>query len=393
MRTLWIVAAAFALIACASEATRPVPTRTDSAGVSVVSHAALDTTLQWTLTDPPFLSIGVIEGDDPYLFSGISGIARLSDGRIAVGEARAQDIRIFDGSGRFVSRMGGIGEGPGEFRYLQWFRVVRGDTILAWDGRLRRFTSFDHHGDVLRTSTPVVPTRAELWSAVDLFSDRSLVIRLATSKPPAEVATMLEDTALYARWHPASPHDIRELLRLPVRSVYIDSDGVYWPVGFMPHHALVAAGDRVYSIEGDDFEIREHDTNGELRLVVRVNGEKWTIPPAALQLYKDSVIAAAGSPLAEGYVSEVLGEMPFPETYPALDRIHVDTRGRLWVREYPRPSLPEHRWHIFDLTGEHQGSLRVPVELEILAIRSDTLLGQWTDQLGVVSVRGYAILW
>jgi hypothetical protein len=252
------ICAVLTLAGCGSDVSRSAPTRADSAGVSIITYAALDTTLQLTLSESPILSIGVVEGDEPYLFSGISEIARLSDGSIAVAETRAREIRIFDRTGRFVRSMGGSGEGPGEFQFLEWFHIVAGDTIVAWDGQLRRLTLFTSAGNVVTTSAPLVPTSEAMWTAATMFPDRSLLIRPLKTAAPGRVATMLVDTALYLRWDPSAPGDSREIVHLPVRSVCIDAEGVYWPVGFMPRHAVAAGSDRLFSIEGVDFSIRAH---------------------------------------------------------------------------------------------------------------------------------------
>jgi hypothetical protein len=197
---------------------------------------------------------------------------------------------------------------------------------------------------------------------------------------------MLVDTALYVRWDPRAPGETREIVRLPVRSVYIDAQGVYWQVGFMPRHAVAAGSDRLYSIEGVDFTIRAHDLSGNLVLVIHVNQEPIGIPTGAIQAYKDSVRAEAGSPAAEAYVRGILDQLPFPDVYPVLDRIRVDASGRIWVRAY---GAAEQQWYIFDQTGEYQGAMRMPAALEVLAIERDVILGRWTDELGVVSARVY----
>jgi hypothetical protein len=121
-------------------------------------------------------------------------------------------------------------------------------------------------------------------------------------------------------------------------------------------------------------------------LVIRVDQEPIGIPPDAIQAYKDSVIADAGNPVSLAYARRILEELPFPDWYPALDRIRVDRRGRVWVRAY---GSAEQQWYIFDQHGEYQGAIRIPAALEVLSIEHDVILGRWTDELGVVSVRVY----
>ena len=232
----------------------------------------------------------------------------------------------------------------------------------------------------------MVPTNAADWSAETIFPDRSLLIRPVKRDAARRGTAMLVDTALYVRWDPAAPNETGQIVRLPVRSVYVDSEGAYWLVGFMPRHAVAAGSDRLYSIEGVDFTIRAHDLSGNLVLVIRVDHEPTSIPPVALQAYKDSAIASAGNPASEPHVRGILDQLPFPDRYPALDRIRIDASGRVWVRAY---ASADQQWYVFDEDGEFQAAITIPTALEVVAIERDVILGQWTDELGVVSVRVY----
>lgn len=90
--------------------------------------------------------------DDPDVgFSRVSALEVGSDGLIYVTEGSVPEIRVYDGEDRVVRRIGRQGEGPGEFQFPASFGVV-GDTVWAWDQRLRRITLFDREGRVLSTA-------------------------------------------------------------------------------------------------------------------------------------------------------------------------------------------------------------------------------------------------
>ena len=63
------------------------------------------------------LEFGDVDGDDPYLFTRIGGIAEDARGRLIVADMQSHEIRVFDPEGRFLFRFGGPGEGPGELTY------------------------------------------------------------------------------------------------------------------------------------------------------------------------------------------------------------------------------------------------------------------------------------
>ncbi|WP_419164502.1 6-bladed beta-propeller [Candidatus Palauibacter sp.] len=62
------------------------------------------------------LEIGELEGEDPYLFTRVFSVAADPLGRILVTDNGAHEVRVFDPDGQFLFRLGGEGDGPGEFR-------------------------------------------------------------------------------------------------------------------------------------------------------------------------------------------------------------------------------------------------------------------------------------
>src|SRR5687767_10774943 len=73
----------------------------------------------WTVDAQPVVRIGEVEAAPVYMFSGITGAVRLSDGRIVVADSGASNLRVYDARGRHVSTLGGPGSGPGEFQRLR----------------------------------------------------------------------------------------------------------------------------------------------------------------------------------------------------------------------------------------------------------------------------------
>src|SRR5688572_29906246 len=53
----------------------------------------------WTIGSEPVVTIGSIDGEAPYLLSGIQAVELLPDDRIAVIDGSSQTIRIYDASG------------------------------------------------------------------------------------------------------------------------------------------------------------------------------------------------------------------------------------------------------------------------------------------------------
>lgn len=99
-----------------------------------------------TLSEPT-LEIGLIDGDEHYLFASIESVVRLPDGRVAVSDGGSSRVSFYDSDGRFAGSFGREGEGPGEFRSLSRMYVHGTDSLRVLDRRTRRVSSFDAHGE------------------------------------------------------------------------------------------------------------------------------------------------------------------------------------------------------------------------------------------------------
>jgi hypothetical protein len=81
--------------------------------------------------DEPLLEIGVIEGPEELVFAAIESVVRLPDGTVAVSDAGATRISLFDADGAFLRSWGRQGDGPGEFRSLSRIYPLGRDSLMA----------------------------------------------------------------------------------------------------------------------------------------------------------------------------------------------------------------------------------------------------------------------
>lgn len=86
-------------------------------------------------------TIGVEDGSDELIFNRIDGVAITRAGNIVVMDAKANELRVFDRTGKFVERIGRAGGGPGEFRTPAAMVITPRDEILVVDLR-RRLSTF-----------------------------------------------------------------------------------------------------------------------------------------------------------------------------------------------------------------------------------------------------------
>lgn len=72
--------------------------------------------------------------EGPTSFSRVRDVAVTPEGDVLVLDEGAQEVRVFDSDGRFVQRIGGIGDGPTEFRYANGIELL-GDRRLIVSSR------------------------------------------------------------------------------------------------------------------------------------------------------------------------------------------------------------------------------------------------------------------
>lgn len=125
----------------------------DSAGIRIVENARPPdgSRLPWRIGPEPIVTIGAVEGEEPYLLDRAGDATRLSDGRIVVANGGTSELRVFDAAGNHLATWGGRGEGPGEFRELGRVERWRGDSIIAWYAPRLGMSIFDSAGNHGRT--------------------------------------------------------------------------------------------------------------------------------------------------------------------------------------------------------------------------------------------------
>jgi hypothetical protein len=120
------------------------PVVRDSAGITIVENTAAEPrgVERWMVDTAPSVSIGAYSGDPAYELGYVRGARWLPDGMIVVlngqGES-AYELRFFDSTGKHIVTRGRRGQGPEEFRSINFFGSAGGDTVVAVDwpnGRL-----------------------------------------------------------------------------------------------------------------------------------------------------------------------------------------------------------------------------------------------------------------
>lgn len=98
----------------------------------------------------PVLTIDDTSMPEDTYFESVIDIACDSDGNVYACDYRANNIKIFDSSGKYIKTIGGKGQGPGEFN-MPFKIVVTNDRLIVWDMRNRRLCALSLDGEFLKS--------------------------------------------------------------------------------------------------------------------------------------------------------------------------------------------------------------------------------------------------
>lgn len=118
------VALLLAVTACSGE---PAATTAPSQ-----PRVGIPTELPVLTVGEPYLQIGEFEGGGEQTLDQVTDVTPVGDGELVVVDRGAASLLLFNREGRRLAELGGLGDGPGEFR-MPGVTLVRGDTLLVTD--------------------------------------------------------------------------------------------------------------------------------------------------------------------------------------------------------------------------------------------------------------------
>ena len=387
------------LVACGFQDTSGMLaiTRRDSAGVQITRNDLERLQATCILGTSPTVTIGTAEGEEKYQLYRVFGARRLSDGRIAVVNQGSQQLRFYDQQGEFVGETGRAGEGPGEFRDAFYLWVLPGDTVWVGDYRPWRFLVFGPDRQWVRTvqANPMYINTA-LTSVLD---DGRFI--LAERPRSTQTGTQFELIHLTVAIHAASGSLIDTIGTFPNgRWGRLETDPsslTLYPM-FESFAVVTGTGTHVVVAHTSEPEFSILAAADEIRLVQIV---RWTTGDRAIS---PKEIEAERQRIAEPYQDLDAGtrrrfvaplvsdDRPVADRLPAFASLVAGRDGRIWVREYARPTTPEpHQWLAFDSQGRFHCRATVPAFDEILEFGADYLLVEDRDELGVERVFQYPL--
>ena len=361
----------------------------DSAGVRIVenSEPPEGSRLGWTVGPEPTVTIGVAEGEEPYMLYGAIDAARLDDGRIVVANIGTNELRVFDAAGTHLATWGGRGEGPGEFRSLWRVEPWPGDSIIAWYAPRLGVSVFDAQGNHGRSFTlahdevvtpmqsfqPQYATRDGSILAIHMPEDADTIVAQLRG-PEGELQSSFGT-------HPGmEPYIYREGER----------STLFWTI-FGREPVWATWGDLVVVGHTGSYELKAFRADGSLARIVRRDHAPRATTERDVDAYIERQAGYSTLPTAES--RRRYESVPVAEHFPAFESVRSDAVGHLWVAEYEfsEEERPPRLWTVFDPEGRALGYVETPEGLWVHEIGDDHVLGTTFDELDVEHVQLWAL--
>ena len=360
----------------------------DSAGIRIVENAQppAGSRLGWRIGPEPSVSIGVLEGDDPYMLFAVRDATILSDGRIIVANAGTIELRVFDAEGTYLDTWGGEGEGPGEFTNLRHIEPLPNDSVIVWGWLDPTMTVFDPAGNFSRSvrsdrsaADPPTPYIGPLSATRD-----GLII--AGHDPvwvEGNVVVEVWDTEGNFRGSMGTHEGLQPRTRV---------GNINYTMIFGRTLTLEPWGEFIVIGSTDRYEFKAFLPDGTLARIVRRDHVRRAPTDAHQQAYIDGWVDGISSEMVElkAQTRSNLRSVPVAEFFPAYTSVVADALDHLWVREYEAPGeeTPGVLWTVFDSEGRVLGFVETPEALEIYEIGADYIVGKTEDEeFGVESVQ------
>ena len=337
----------------------------------------------WTLVEE--FRIGSLDEEGPATFGEIRGLVVTDEGLVAVLDAQAQEVRVFDAGGAHLVTHGGRGEGPGELTGANGLLLSPDGELRVPDARLRRMSAFDPVEGFLESEPIPFVMYGFIYQGAMMDDGRVVKPSIALGPPRKYLYRIFgpdmtqADTILL----PDPPATDEEDPPTSFRFTVGQTGSGYMGVPFAEAGArLIHPSGQVWTSGrlAGSHRMARTTLEGDTTLIVETGRTPVPIDPAV----RDSAIAAIQDRLRE--MNADIGDQSWdkvPQRYPFVERMAADEAGNVWV-ETGSPDGTV--WDVFTPEGEHLRTVATDLPIQpwlAPVIRGDTLWAVVTDELDV----------
>lgn len=349
-----------------------------------------------TLIAEEDIRIGRVRGSGPTSFGNIRSIAVLSDGRFAVADAQAEEVRLFDPQGQHVRTLGGEGAGPGELRGMLGVHVDHEGLLRVAERGNARLSVFDPDSGFV-TSYPLQLFQYSFrgpWEAAMDSSGQTFVASAGQYGEDRYWSMLRIYDASMSQVDSIPYYDYTDEAQDDADppgawQINLGNGQMFAPVPFYarPHQIVTPTGEFWSSGEGIvQAEVYRWRAGGDTSVVLLSGRE----PAPVTTSERDSAMAELRERLSQRVPVDLprLDPSRVPTTKPPVNGLSVDAQGRLWVR-ISDPDEDSTVYDVFTMEGRHSETVLMPFRIDAYVppvVRGDTVWGVVLDDLDVQHV-------
>ncbi len=352
----------------------------------------------------PQVVIGSLDGPSGELFDDVRGIVLLGDG-IVVADGGSRELRHFSGTGGAPTwTFGRAGDGPGEFRSIEWVAPYRADSLAVWDPLSRRATIVGPRGALGRTfaldgsagagvNRTDVPA-AERLHLVTAATDGRFVARAGEiSVAPGDTTEVRRERFDYVLLDPGGAV-VRRLVSLPDDEQFVWAEGgsrAAQPRAFARTTEVAVRGAELVFSTNEAFAVSILPLDGGDVDTMRVDRPARRVGAEDERRWRAENAPPAGLPAwAVESQAKLIEAMDIPDEFPAHGGLVVAEDGSIWLESYRADPGGAREWTRFARDG---GRTRVsfPSGFRLLAVRRDEAWGVGLGEFDVERVVAYRL--
>ena len=368
----------------------------DSAGVSIVTNTTtqLAAVSRWNLGEEPALEISPNRTSEYVLYE-VTRVLPLPNGELAVLNSGAFEVLVLDSDGRLVTRIGGEGDGPGEFKRPNSLFLAPPDSFGVFDSGHRRLSVFDRNGVLGREITLESRGEGSVGERLLPLASGDLVVatwpgfgegsREGPYRPESEYYRISRDGAKQADYG-----------MFPGSEVFANRTAM-GGVLFGPTTHAATKGNLLVVGTSEKTELRVYDPDGTLASLIRWPDSNRTLSEERVDSFMKIALSTVPES-AQPQTRDFLSAFPMSEEVPAYGEVLASEEGFIWVGPPQGPEVTNFeippaagRWLVFNSDGTLVASIETPEGFEPLSIRGEQVFGIFVDEMGVESVRVHEI--
>jgi hypothetical protein len=360
--------------------------------------SSLENLVRFDVSDPSIPEISFnspIAFTDPSLIMGqITEVVVDESGRVFVADRDNSSVYMFDKDGKYITTIGGEGDGPGEFRSLR--NLAAGSGYLhAFDMSQRRITRFDLEtlqeagttalsGDEPQTGGF---NMSRFPNGFYLMPDGNYLLSFSAFTFPgmggqSDDVPMLDFDILTPGGEYLGFEGIELRANESVTSASGNSFRVIMPSYAQKAFTAVSPDGRIYTNWSEELLVKEYDVNGTYQRAFFSEYRKPAID-------RDELLASAKETYDEASY-ELLKEQEFPETWPAVQHLLADDSNRLWIALYTGNDM--RKWVVFNIrSGKPEAVFELPSNHRIQQLKGEYVYVLEPDSDGFDSVKRYKV--